>query len=98
MQVYTSHLPIRPHKIPDTLELNAWRLPRRLARLEIRIVWLKSGDTRPDAVRKLADESVVFLHGLVVAASFNRDAVLRALQLVLQLQKVLIGFQIGIVF
>src|ERR1700761_6390629 len=80
------------------LKLYVWRLLRCFARLEVRIVWLKPRNTRPDTVWKLTYESVVVLQRLVVASALYGNTVLRAFQLILKLEEVLVCFQIRIVF
>src|SRR5437879_252119 len=62
------------------------------------VVARESAHARHQTVRKERNERVVILDGLVVATALDGDAIFRARQLVLQAQKILIGFQLRIIF
>ena len=51
-----------------------------------------------DTVRERSYAGIELLHSLVVADPGNIDPVLGPLQLVLQVEKILVGLQIGVAF
>src|SRR5262245_3808726 len=78
-----------------TAEVNHGRLVASRSSLEILLLG-KSEETGHQVGRKLFDPRVVLLCRLVEAFSLNGNSVLRALELALQLQEVLVGFQIRV--
>src|SRR5262249_2167088 len=66
--------------------------------LEVGLVAGKAAHAGDQAVGEERDESVVLLNHIVVAAPLDSDAVFGAGELVLQAEKIFIGFELGIVF
>src|SRR5208282_6826028 len=71
---------------------------RCLRRLKVRVVALEASPACEDAVRELADVSVVGLQRIVIALARDSNPIFGARQLVLQLQKTLVRLQLGIIF
>src|SRR5205814_4285348 len=57
---------------------------------------VEAAEIRDDVSGELADGGVVLLRRLVVALTFDRDAILRSFELRLKLEEILIRFQVGI--
>src|SRR5262245_61329626 len=91
----TSARPARRFRAGRALELH---LRRRLAaRRGLEEGLVAEAAERGDQARGEEPEPrVVLAHPLVVAAPLHGDAVLRALELVLERQEVLVGFQVGV--
>ena len=84
--------PLRPRPSSRTVP---WRLRRTLLGLEVLPRLPQAEDLGGDVVGEPADVGVVLAHGGVVVLARDRDAVLRALQLVLELLEVLAGPELG---
>src|SRR5438132_20737 len=67
----------------------------RLVRFEV-LLRREARHRRHDARREPADGGVVLLRDFVVAMTLDGDAVLRSLELRLQVEEILIRFQVGI--
>src|SRR5580693_10135402 len=78
-------------------KLHLGSLARALGRLKISVVLLEAGPAGEQAVRKLADESVISLNRIVVALTLDGNPILSARQFVLQPQKVLVRFELRII-
>src|SRR5258705_574796 len=91
----TGAWPASQSRAGRALELH---LRRRLAarrRLEVGLL-PKAAQGGHEAARKQPEPRIVLAHRLVVAPALDGDAVFRALELALQRQKVLVGFQVGV--
>src|SRR5215470_10898523 len=78
---------------PLELHLGGFLAARR--RLEVGFL-LEAADGRDQAAREQPDPGVVVAHRLAVAHALDRDAVLGALELALERQEILVGFELGI--
>src|SRR5712691_1919394 len=87
---------LRCGRVP-VIEIYLRRLPRAFFGFEVGIVARETAQTRHETVWKESEEGVVVLHGFVVTPPLHGDAVLRARQLILEPQEVLVGFQLRIV-
>src|SRR4029079_16627490 len=91
----TGAWPARQSRAGRALELP---LRRRLAtrrRLEVGLL-PEAAQGRHEAAREEPEPRIVLAHRLVEAPPLNGDAVLRALELALQRQEVLVGLQLGV--
>src|SRR5882672_4656497 len=77
------------------LELHLRHLLAARRRLEESLL-LEATNARHHARREKAEPRVVILHGLVEAHPLDGDAILRALELALQGEKVLVALELGI--
>src|SRR5258706_15463524 len=80
---------------PPALELHLGRLLAAGRRLEEGLV-LEAAEGGDEAAGEEAQPRVVVAHRLVEAHALHRDAVLRALELALEREEVLVGLEIGI--
>src|SRR5947209_1282840 len=81
--------------LAGTLELHLRHLLATWRRLEESLL-LEAANACHDAPREEAEPRVVVLHGLVEAHALDGDAVLRALELALESQEVLVALELGI--
>src|SRR6266446_48560 len=79
-------------------EIDLGSLPGPLVCLEVCVIPGKAAHARHQVVREKREISIVVLQRLVVTAPLHRDSILGARQLVLQPQKVFVGFQLRIIF
>ncbi len=68
----------------------------------LRLEWLFAFQVQQEIVRQVvgkgADGGIEDLHRLIIALAGDVDAVFRSFQLMLQIEKILVGFQVGIAF
>src|SRR6266705_6339867 len=71
-------------------EIHFRDLTRTFGGRKICVIPFEPRPTGIDVIGKHRDEDVVILYGIVVALTFNRDAVFRTRQLILQTKEVLV--------
>src|SRR5688572_26614596 len=90
--------PLFPSFRPSVLELYLRHLRRPFLGLEVLPRRAHSEDLRGEVVGEAADEAVELVHGAIVVGAGNRDAILGALELVLQSAEILARLELGIGF
>ncbi len=65
-------------------------------RLKILLAIQMEQEAVRDTVRELADSAIEQFNGFVIALAGDIDAIFRSFQLILQIEEILVGFQVGI--